>query len=84
VIGLYKKFSQEVTKRLNHPIFFAIFGLISCWSGINFLLHLGTGWQDILLNMLKAVSAFLFVVLMGLEIRRWFVKRGKDGEKARQ
>lgn len=83
LIGLYKRLSQKLSKRLNHPIFFAFFGLISCYSGITLLLHVGTGWQDISLNVLKAVSAFMFAYLMWLDIQLWFKRRkmGKDEEK---
>jgi hypothetical protein len=71
----YKKISNELTRRLNHPVTYIISILLLCWTGVGLLLHLGTTWQDIFLNAIKSLSSFLAAVLSGMCLYEWFLKK---------
>jgi hypothetical protein len=78
-IAWYKRISEKLKRLFDHPVVYAVSILLFCWTGVDLLLHLGTTWQNISLNALKSLNAFLLAFVSGIS---WLLKkRTKESEE---
>jgi len=69
---------EKIGRILDHPIFYSLIGVYLFWVGVDTLQHLDVPQPEKTTQILKAITAFLWVLIYGLKIFEWYQRKLAD------